>query len=659
MALVELFALQKDQKAILEQLQRWGVLDIETATLDEETNACPEGFSRRDTGLQVADFEQKVRTLEQALSILNEFAPVKKGLLASFSGRREISEEAFSGAEGQVTEHLDMAAEIIHQNRFIAETKAEIVRIQTAIVQMEPWRALDVPLDFSGTASTKAFIGTVQGQWNEETLLSALAERVPQVDLTAEIISVGREQTCIFALCPNSQTEDLTAALRSLGFARPTQNAAKTPGEEIAWYKKRIESLESDIEASKQKILSFAKARPALELTIDFLLASAEKYRTMGTLPQTRHTIFIRGYLPERQVPLLKKRLSEKFDISLESTPADESLAPVKLSNNAFHYPAETITEMYALPSAQDIDPTPITSFFYYLFFGIMLADAGYGLLLVFGSWFLIKKFKPEPAMRRNLLLFLYCGVSTTIWGLLFGSFFGDAIAVISENFFGKAIRLPAILDPMNGDAVQFLILSILLGFVQVIVGLCTKMYVLWRNGDKFAALCDAGLWVTTLLGIAVFALGMVAVPALKQFGAILAVVSVVGLILTQGRHSKGIMKLISGIGSLYDITGYVSDLLSFSRLMALGLTSAAMGSVFNLLGTMAGKGVAGILVLLLIFPVGHAINFGLNALGAYVHTLRLQYVELFSKFYEGGGRVFRPFAFHSKYVRIKEENQK
>ena len=185
---------------------------------------------------------------------------------------------------------------------------------------------------------------------------------------------------------------------------------------------------------------------------------------------------------------------------------------------------------------------------------------------------------------------------------------------------------------------------------------MCAKFYITAKDDGILDAILDTGVWITTLLGVAVFAAGMLLTPVLKTIGGIIAVVSVLGIVIFGGRKKKGIMKLFGGIASLYDITSYVSDLLSFSRLMALGLTTAAMSMVFNKLGVMVSAGIAGKIFMVVILLVGHAINFGLNALGAYVHTLRLQYVELFSKFYDGGGREYKPFAHKSKYTRFKEE---
>ena len=361
--------------------------------------------------------------------------------------------------------------------------------------------------------------------------------------------------------------------------------------------------------------------------------------------------------MPEPDLPALQRAVEERFTAVVEAEDADPEKAPVKLHNNAFASPAEAITEMYALPLATDIDPTPVMSFFYYLFFGMMLSDAGYGLLLFLGSLFLLKKFRPEAAMRRNLKLFMYCGVSTMLWGVAFGSFFGDAPTIIAKTFFDADFALPRLLDPMQ-DAVPLLVLSLVLGFVQILTGLALKLYTQWKNGDLWGGIFDAGFWMTALIGVGLLAAGSFLYAPLTMVGAVMAIASAIGLILTQGRDKKGPMRVVSGVASLYDATGYVSDLMSYSRLMALGLTTGAMASVFNMLGSMFGGGVVGAIGMTVIFVIGHAITFGLNALGAYVHTLRLQYVELFSKFYEGGGRPFRPFAVHSQYVRIKRNEE-
>lgn len=641
-------------------LQELSVIDLETAAGDEQTAGCPQGYESGGAEVNADIWERSLAAAENALGILNERFPEKRGIKEMLSGPPDIPRDEFYVSKETSQHCRDLAGEIINTDRLIAESRAEIIRLKTGIEQMAPWQELDVPLSFSGTAKTAAFIGTVAGNYSLEGLLTALAEIDPQLYIYAEILRTDRDSTYIFALCEKADRQRAEEALRELSFARPAQNTSKLPRKKTASRLERISQNEKKINEYTERLKAACREREQLRLFADYCRARAENSRAQAETGKTAHTVLIKGYVAEPDIKPLSERLERDFDAVLEVEETSRELAPVKLKNRRLAAPAELITTMYSLPSARDIDPTPLTGFFYYLLFGMMLSDAGYGLLLIIGTLIGLKFVKPGAPLRNTLKLFLYCGISTVFWGALFGSFFGDLIPVVSETFFHNRIELPALLHPMDGDAVKLLILSLIIGFVQIIAGLIAKFVTCIKNGDRAGAFFDAGLWITTLLGIAVLAAGMFLAPPLKTVGAVMAIVSAAGLVLTQGRDKKGVMRIVSGLASLYDITGYMSDLLSFSRLMALGLTTAAMGAVFNLLGSMLGGGFFGAVMMIVMVVLGHGLCFALNALGAYVHTLRLQYVELFSKFYDGGGRQFKPFSLKNKYVGIKtgkEEN--
>lgn len=658
--LVSIYTPISERQAVLKRLQEMSLIDIDTAAEDEATSQTPAGFKTVAVSKNSEIYERNARLAEDALKILNARFPGKKGLAGMFGGLKSVTREEFYLDRKRIEASMSYAGEIVDSDRRIAEEKAEIARLNTGRELLLPWQDLDVPLNFSGTNKTAAFIGTIAGEYTLEGLYEKVASVDPELTLYAEIINVIKDTTYIFACCPLSQKSAAESVLRTLAFARPMQLTSKLPREKIISKEDRAEECRKRISEYNGRIKALSEKRGEIELMSDYFTSKAERYRTLSETSETKHTALIKGYIAERDIPYLEKLLKKSFTVVIEAEEADQELAPVKLKNGPFSAPAEALVKMYSLPSSHDIDPTPITGFFYYLFFGMMFSDAGYGLLMIIATTFVLKKLKPSPSMRSNMRLFQYCGISTFLWGLVYGSFFGDSISVISETFFGKKVALPALIDPMNGDAVTMLILSIALGLVEIIAGLCAKFVTCLKNGDKAGAFFDAGLWITALGGIAAAAAGYALYAPLKNIGFIIAAASALGLILTQGRDKKNpIMRIFSGIASLYDITGYVSDLLSFSRLMALGLTTSAMSAVFNMLSTMAGKSVGGIVLLLIVFPLGHAINFGLNVLGAYVHTLRLQYVELFSKFYEGGGRPFKAFSIKSKYVGIDSDNIK
>ena len=277
----------------------------------------------------------------------------------------------------------------------------------------------------------------------------------------------------------------------------------------------------------------------------------------------------------------------------------------------------------------------------------MMLSDAGYGLLLAIGGFLVLKFTNIRGSMRNMVKMFAICGISTVVWGFLFGTFFGDAVGVISSTFFNSSLTLPPLwFDPVS-DPITLLIVSFAVGFIHIMVGLGLKMFMLIRDGHYFSAIFDVGCWMLLLAGIPVVLFNAPAGIAFIAVGA-------VGLILTQGRDKKGIVgKIIGGVGSLYGITGYMSDILSYSRILALGLSAGVIGSVFNKLGSLGGPNIIGVILFIVIFAIGHLLNLALSTLSAYVHASRLQFIEFFSKFYESGGRKFDEFGIQLKYTEL------
>ena len=653
---VRIIALKQDRKRLLEHLQNSALVQV------KKNDKSAQGFEKVDMSAQIQLFERNVTLAQQALDVLDSLVPEKKGMLSSFAGRREIDPDEIGVIASNAPKIIEVCNKITELNKKRADYAAEQVRIRTSLVQLEPWQNLDIPLNTGDTKTTAVFIGTLPKQYTDITLSEAIAQENPELVFNFEIQFSSSDMTCVVLFAPLAQKAEAEQALREIGFARPMNPTSRTPKEKSQRLREKSKRLAQESEEAKKQIISYSDFRDDIKNTQDYFRIRADKYNVIGELDQSRHVFVLTGYIPEIDCKKLEALCSKVPSAYLEFGDVDEEEAPVKLKNNKFAEPAQGIVDMYSSPSHADIDPTPILAFFFYFFFGMMFSDAGYGLLMVVVIGIVLKIFKPDKRMRNNLKLFQYCGVSTIIWGLIFGSIFGDAPATFYNIFTGADTTMKELLpwptlDPQK-DALMLMVISIAFGLVHILIGMGCKFYICLKQKDYPAAFFDTGLWMLMLIGFAVLALGMVTTTVVMYVGAGIAIACAVGLVLTQGRGKKGIVgKAIGGIASLYDITSYISDLLSYSRLLALGLTTGVMAQVFNMLATMLGTNVIGIIFMIIIFVVGHAITIGLNALGSYVHTMRLQYVELFSKFYDGGGKPFEPFTLNSKYFKTNNSN--
>lgn len=657
MKTVTIAALSKDRKKLIEHFQDSSIIQLKFSSSAEE------GFERKDLTNQAGVFERNALNAEKALKILDSVNPEKKGLLSSFSGRKEIDSDEIGVIASSAAKIVSVCGRITELDKLIADNSAQQVRNRITISQLEPWKNLDIPFSCTGTKSSAVFIGSVQKQLDETALATALAEADKDLIFEYEIISSSKEITCFVVFAPEKMRERAETALRSIGYQKPVSSADILPKEESERLESENVRLIEESEKARQEIASFASKREEIEQAEDYFNIRADKYKVISKLDHSRHTFIIKGYVPENDCEKLEALCNRVSTCAVEFGDAGED-APVKLKNNKFAEPAQGIVTMYSAPGRDDIDPTPILAFFFYFFFGMMFSDAGYGLLFTVITGILIKVCRPEEKMRNNLKLFQYCGISTFLWGLVYGSIFGDAIATFYNHFAGTSLTMADILPwpilDQQKDALTIMIISICFGLVHILIGMGCKFYICWRKGDKKGALFDTGLWMLMLIGFAVLAAGMKLGKLYMHIGEVIAIVSALGLVLTQGRDKKNIFgKVLGGVSSLYDVTGYISDLLSYSRLLALGLTTGVMAQVFNMLATMFGSKWWSFIPMVLIFVLGHLVNIGLNALGSYVHTMRLQYVEMFGKFYEGGGKEFEPFSLKSKYIRIQEEKKK
>ncbi len=662
---IGIYALKSRRKPILELIQRRGVVEIHAEKAEDAV------FRQTDTAPAKARFENNTSTLQAALEALNKLEPEKKSLLAPLEGRTPIPLSRYEETAGAAGKTLRAASRVNALWKKCADDRAEILRLEAQIRMLEPWSRLDVSMRTTGTASTAAFIGSFPAEYSEEALKAEIARGAPEIDgVAVEVLSAGTQQTCAFLLCHASNGAKLEAFLRSIGFTYPADRSKKPPQARMQDLNARIEKLRAEIDGAEAEIRTYAALRGAMQYTIDYFSMRIEKYDVLGRLWQSPHVFVITGYIPAESAPALEKELTEKFEAYVElETPAEDEDVPVKLKNNAFAAPVEGVLESYSMPGRKEIDPSTLMAVFYYFLFGMMLSDAGYGLLMVIGCGIALAKFKNmEESLRKFLKMFLYCGISTVFWGAMFGSFFGDAVTVIGKTFFNADIAIPALwFTPLN-EPMRLLLFSFLIGVIHLFAGLGAQFYQLARQGLWKDAIFDVVFWymlvgggILYLLSMQMFAdmvsLGFTLPAAVGTAGAIAAGIGAVGIVLTAGRESRSPFKrLLKGLYGLYGVSSYLSDILSYSRLLALGLATGVIASVFNQMGAMLGNSPAGVAVFVFAFLVGHTLNLGINVLGAYVHTNRLQFVEFFGKFFEGGSRKFNPFSAKTKYFKITEE---
>ena len=659
-------ALKKDRKSLMEFLQAAGVLELSAEAEPDEV------FKRTDTLEDRQKFERNAATADRALEVLAAVVPEETSMLAGLAGKPLAKAGAYRETEANAEALLGQAERILNLQKQITEEKTAALRLLAEAESLKPWQKLEIPLAYQETKRCAILVGAVGGgAYTQEEIYASVAKQEPQLEKwELEVVGSDADQTCIAVICLKEDEEKLETALRSIGFARPARPVEEVPAAYAKKLKAQAAEHEGRAAATEEELKQCAPAREDLKLLSDYYRLRAQKYEALGEILQSEKTCMITGFIPKRDAKGLEEKLNSRFELAVESSdvPEDEE-APVLLSNGTFAASAEGVTASFGLPAKGEMDPTGIMAACYVFLFGLMLSDAAYGFIVFLMCFLALKKFpRMEENLRKSLRLFMYCGLSTLFWGVMFGGYFGDALDVISETFFGHKISIPALwFVPLN-EPMRMLLYSMLFGVIHLFTGLALKGYMYIRDHKYMDFVCDVIFWYMLLLGLIGLLIpsSMFAGIAGKQivFPAALnaaakwsAILGAVGIVLFSGRSSKNpALRIALGAYDLYNITGWLSDVLSYSRLLALGLATGVIASVVNQMGSMGGKSIGGVILFIIVFVIGHVFNMAINLLGAYVHTCRLQYVEFFGKFYEGGGKPFEPFKLKTKYVDLKEE---
>lgn len=660
MAVVEMrkltvIGLNSSRTPFIHELMHLGVVEINSqddAINDEEW--MPDIF-RTSNSADVSRLEADITRASTALEAIGRYDTAKQPL---FKTKTALDREDFAKLMDSVKTETELNVDkAVDAYKGIADGQTEINRLRGLIAGLKPWESLDIPLEMNETEYAFVQLGTASAKTDSTALMADVQAAAP----SAIVQEVGRDkqQKYYAFICLKEEREQMLAALHPYSFSAVSLAEQKgTATDAMRRYEKEIEKIKETIAENEKILEKLAVYRENIEFLYDSLTMRRDRADVVGDMVSTEMVFYFDGWMPAKAQPQVEALLKEyEFYYNIEVPDPDDEEVPVLLQNNSVVTPFEAVTGMYSLPGRHDIDPTAILAPFYCLFFGLMLSDAAYGIILTTLCAIILKKYKLEGTTYRMIKMFMFCGVATFMWGALFGGWFGNFFTVAAQTFFGKEFVIkPLWFDPLS-EPMKLLVVSLILGAIHLFVGMGVQAYMDIRDGRPLDALFDIGLWYLLLIGIVLFAFGGTLGAGLVGVGKIMAIVGAVGILLTGGRKKKGIFgKLTGGLGSLYGITSYLSDVLSYSRLLALGLATGVVAQVFNTLGSLAGGGIAGSILLIVVFAFGTVFNLAINALGAFVHSCRLQYVEFFGKFYTGGGRPFAPFERKTKYIKILKE---
>ena len=640
---LHLLALAKDHDAMLRQLQHMGCVEISEPDMEQ----LPDSLQRCDSA--VADCLAQQRQLQTAMDTLRRLAPKAKsgGLLTP---RPRISEADYLN-ETDLASELDAARQINELTAELNRLTAKEAQLHADRTALLPWQTLDIPTELTGTRRTDITTGTLPPFAGWDEVQGALNAQIPEAELYQ--LSASREQQCVLLITHKAVTAQALELLRGYGFSSgQLKGRTGTVQQLLDTLTQQEEQTAREKADVQQKLTAFAARMEALQLCADRLATRQMREENRHRLLTDGCIVAFDGWVSAEKLPKLTAWL-DTMDCAYDvADPTEEEIphVPVALKGNVLTRSMNCITEQYSLPAYDGVDPNPVMAPFFIFFFGMMMADMAYGLLMILGSLLFLKKKRPDN--RSFMEMIFWCGITTFIFGALTGGFLGDFIPQLCRMINPEStFALPSLFDPLN-DTMAIMVGSLVLGVIQIFTGMAVSVVEKCRKGCFPDALWDEITWWIILAGgaMAVLGVGSVSgVPVVLCAGCLM-------LIYGAGRGKKGFGKVTSLVGVVYNgVTGFFSDILSYVRLMALMLSGAVLAQVFNMLGASTGN-IVGFIVISL---VGNTLNLALNLLGCYVHDMRLQFLEFFGRFYKEGGKAYRPLRLQAKHVEIiKEENE-
>ncbi len=632
---LRMVAMVAGREALLRRLQHMGCVEIVQPEADPEDPAWAVLIRPAAEGLAAAH-EEKMQA-ERALEVLKRYAPAKSSLL---SPKPSVGEEDLLNEE-RAQKSREAVEEVNALDRRLSAIHGEENKLTGQKAVLLPWQDLDLPLETGSTPQVTIQLGTLpagvpMGQAEGELQVVCELAQLTQV-------SADKDARYCTLVCHASGADAALETLKALGWSRANlRDWTGTAAENLARLDQELQSLSAEAAAIEKKLSGMGELNSPLRQLSDLANVNASREECRSRLVDTVQTFLLEGWVPEESWPSLKQELDNypcAYDIS-DPAPEGYEKVPVRLKNNTLTKPLNMVTEMYSLPAYGTLDPNPLMAPFFILFYGIMMADMGYGLLMMLAGAIILKKKKPGGTFGHLCGLLVLCGITTFIMGALTGGFFGDFLTQVVKLTTGGDFALPALFTPLE-DTMMILVGAMCLGFVQILAGMAISFVSKLKHGQVLDAVFEEVTWWVVFAGLGLMIAGIT--PIVLVIGMVMVVAGPV-------IQNQGFAKVTGIFGSLYNhVTGYFGDILSYSRLMALMLAGSVIAQVFNTLGAIPGN----IVIFLIISFAGNTLNFALNLLGCYVHDLRLQCLEYFGKFYQDGGKPFRPLDLNTKYYEV------
>lgn len=635
-----LLAFKEKRESLLKELQKFKYVHL----IDSGNDFSKEDLSAVSRSEELIDIDDYLNKSKYVIERLEKIEDKKPALESLKEGKKHFTYEEIKNRARKFN-FSQIYKEISSIIDEIEKKEAENQEILNKVSELLPYKAIDIPLeDLKLTKFSKIYLGTIPQRYKEN-----FEELLKENDsVYFNVLHTDKNYAYYLIICHKSDDEDVIDAFRKMGFTLVNFKEKGTINENINSLRERKSQNLDSIDTLNKELKNYLKYLDDFKIYYEY--QSNEKLKVISSekFLRTKNLDLIEGYVPSKFLKSFEEAIQlicgDDYYLYKKEADRDSHEVPIMLKNNKFVGPFEMLTEMYSMPRYNEIDPTPFFAPFYFIFAGIMIGDLGYGLLVFIGSLLALRFFNLDKATKRFMTFFNYLSISAMIFGLVFGSFFGGIIP------------LPTLINPAE-DIMEMLMLSLLLGGVHIFFALGIKAYMDIRDNKPKDAFYDVGLWYMALIGAIGYGLSKAVSmnPIVVKILFYAMIIAMVGIVLTGGRSEKTTLaKFGWGVYALYGISSYIGDFVSYLRLMALVLSGSFIGLAVNMIaGMLFGSSIIGKLFAIVIFLVFQAFNCFLCYLSAYVHTARLTYVEMFNKFYEGGGVPFKKMVEDSKYFNI------